>query len=566
MRRLLTIVAVTWSFSFLHAATFTVTSTSASGAGSFSQAVQDANATPGSDSIVFALAGPVPVSVPPPQHPITDTVSIDGTTQPGFAGSPVVVVSMPAWGCDSIYGHSGEILAFRNGSGGSIVRGLALIGGGVGIRIGAPNVTVAGNYIGLDPGGSAAPVSNCTGISLDHLEARIGGTTASDRNVISGSRHSGITIDGGGSGSTISGNYIGTNAAGNASVPNGHSGIEAAVSGMLFSHRLTVGGTEPGAGNVISGNSHAGIAVWPTSTSLLAARMEWVIAGNRIGVDATGTSAVPNEVGISMESLGGGVIGGNTPAARNIISGNRGHGLRVHYFGPGRGHPTVTGNYIGVAADGETLLGNGGDGIHATFHTNSHYAPGSPWWPMIGGLDAASENRIRGNAGNGITHDAPQLIRRNSISDNGLLGIAGHEFISAWSVSDRELRRPVLNSVVSLPEGTQIRGALLELQPSTAFAVDIYDNAVCDASGYGEARDYVATTTVTTDSMGNADFTVTVPEKLHVVTAIATGPTTSTGISACAVAAAAVPAVTPLGSALLAGALAALGLLVVKAR
>src|SRR5262249_41679297 len=72
-------------------ATFTVTNLHSAGAGSLREAIIAANARPGSDTIAFAVAGTIRIgrtALPP----ITDTVTIDGSTAPSFAGSPVVTV------------------------------------------------------------------------------------------------------------------------------------------------------------------------------------------------------------------------------------------------------------------------------------------------------------------------------------------------------------------------------------------------------------------------------------------------------------------------------------------
>src|SRR5947209_1999009 len=71
------------------AATFTVTNTNDSGAGSLRQAILDANANPGLDTIAFNIPGAgvqtiSPASVLPT---ITDSVIIDGYSQPGSSAN-----------------------------------------------------------------------------------------------------------------------------------------------------------------------------------------------------------------------------------------------------------------------------------------------------------------------------------------------------------------------------------------------------------------------------------------------------------------------------------------------
>src|SRR5205085_3715060 len=86
-----------------------------------------------------------------------------------------------------------------------------------------------------------------------------------------------------------------------------------------------------------------------------------LIQGNFIGTNATGTGAVPNSTtGMSIGSSEN-TIGGTTPQARNLISGNTTHGMLIsgqYTFGN-----VVIGNYIGTDTTGFNPLGNLGFGI-----------------------------------------------------------------------------------------------------------------------------------------------------------------------------------------------------------
>src|SRR5882724_1124641 len=81
---LLGLVSVTAS-----ATIYTVTNTNDTGAGSLRQAIVNANSA---DSIVFNIPGPGPYSINPvsPLQPLKHPVTIDGTTQPGYSGVPLV--------------------------------------------------------------------------------------------------------------------------------------------------------------------------------------------------------------------------------------------------------------------------------------------------------------------------------------------------------------------------------------------------------------------------------------------------------------------------------------------
>ena len=80
--------------------TFVVTNTGDSGAGSLRQAILDANAHPGADRIEFNIPGSgfhtiTPLTALPT---ISDPVTIAGSTQPGFIGSPIIELDGSAAG------------------------------------------------------------------------------------------------------------------------------------------------------------------------------------------------------------------------------------------------------------------------------------------------------------------------------------------------------------------------------------------------------------------------------------------------------------------------------------
>src|SRR5580658_8356842 len=90
----LAVLAFAGFASSLCAATFTLSNNNPSGPGSLQQAILDANANPGPDTIAFNLpAGSRLIAPTSPLPTITDPVTIDGTTQPGYAGAPLVQVS-----------------------------------------------------------------------------------------------------------------------------------------------------------------------------------------------------------------------------------------------------------------------------------------------------------------------------------------------------------------------------------------------------------------------------------------------------------------------------------------
>src|SRR5947209_2840905 len=159
-------------------AVFTVTTTDDSGPGSLRQAILDANANPELDTIAFAIGdGGVQTIRPKSDLPnITDPVILDGTTQPGFAGQPLIVLN----GSDSTSPQS-SINGLTITAGSTTVRGLVIQAFDIGILLsGGGNNTIAGNYLGTDVTGTQA-VGNGSGVDIRGSNNVVGGTTAADR-------------------------------------------------------------------------------------------------------------------------------------------------------------------------------------------------------------------------------------------------------------------------------------------------------------------------------------------------------------------------------------------------
>ena len=218
---------------------------------------------------------------------------------------------------------------------------------------GATHILIAGNDIGVAASGGALLGPNAFGgIQIDSSSnITIGGTTAAARNIVSGSSDivpgkPGAEISlSGGSNNVVQGNYIGTNAAGTQAVANDSDGIDvAAETGDL------IGGTSPGAGNLISGNAGFGIAISGSSAP------GTTVQGNTIGTDATGNQALGNgNSGVSISSPNN-TIGGSAPGAGNLISGNNAGGQpNVILTGAGAENNLVQGNLIGPARSGAPL-------------------------------------------------------------------------------------------------------------------------------------------------------------------------------------------------------------------
>ena len=126
----------------------TVANLNDSGEGSLRDAIQQANAYDGQNGkkIIFSVAGTITLSSALPE--LSKRVSIDGSSAPGFSGSPVVAVDFN--------GRSG--LKFAAGANYSRITALSLVGAsGAGLTLVASRVTVQANYIGILPNGSKDP-------------------------------------------------------------------------------------------------------------------------------------------------------------------------------------------------------------------------------------------------------------------------------------------------------------------------------------------------------------------------------------------------------------------------
>jgi hypothetical protein len=171
--------------------TFTVSNTNDAGAGSLRQAILDANANPGADIIDFNINGVGPHTIQPVSAlpSITDPVVIDGTSEPDFAGTPMVEL-------DGTNAGSAEGLHLLGGT--STIRGLVINRFELnGIDIGAftTNNVIEGNYIGTDVTGTSALGNDGNGINIAESSGNmVGGLTAAARNVISGNNTHGVEI------------------------------------------------------------------------------------------------------------------------------------------------------------------------------------------------------------------------------------------------------------------------------------------------------------------------------------------------------------------------------------
>ncbi|MEY2410561.1 MAG: hypothetical protein QOF48_3231, partial [Verrucomicrobiota bacterium] len=270
----------------------TVITTNDSGPGSFRQALLDANDAPGENLIIFNLlgGGAQVIHLLTALPVVTSPVIIDGWSQPGFAGTPLVQLDGSAAG-----GADGLVIVAGN----SVIRGLALTGFATAIRLETNgNDVVQGNYIGLSPGGTNAPGNTADGIFISTASNLIGGTNSAERNVIAGNGGSGIHFDTPGAVSNlVYGNFIGTTASG--TTPAGNAG-----DGIRFSNgaaRNAVGGSSASQANAIGFNGRNGVALEPLAGTGNGLRGNAIFANAALGIDL-GTDGVTANDGADVDA------------------------------------------------------------------------------------------------------------------------------------------------------------------------------------------------------------------------------------------------------------------------
>ena len=597
---------------------YNVTNVLDAGPGSFRQAILDATAHAG-NTIHFTInSGPTKISLLSALPTVTNSVVIDATTLAGYNGRPLLELDGTAvtagyglWlkatnvtvrgfvihsfglgpngrsairidnGSDTVQncylGTSADgLTSLPNGfSGLEAGAGSNLIGGtgphdrnvisgnaSAGIfLVNSPGNTIQGNYIGVGSDGSTKLPNGTNGISavFNCPGNIIGGTLPGARNVIS-NNYDGIYLSPNSGSAIIQGNYIGTDALGLVAEPNLQAGIEVQAA------NVTIGGTAPGAGNLISGNAGSGIALDGlvcTGTT---------VQGNSIGTDVAGRSPLSNAIGISLlSSTHGNQIGGTTPASRNLISGNSTNVLCVHaansiifqgnYIGtdytglnalPNLGDPSI--NTVGILLQGSDIVNNliggtvvGAANIIAGLHGDGillQSASQNTIQNNIIGFVATDGVRTVGNDGNGInimTYGGAtgvaigNIITGNTIRSNGLSGIVafagtnnrmtgnaisgngrlaidlgGSGFpidndLGDADVGSNDLQNfPILTSF-----NTGNIGGTLNSIAGKNYSLDFYWSATQDAAGYSQGEFWIGSTNVPTNSASDGSFTFT---------------------------------------------------------
>jgi hypothetical protein len=509
-RRTILFIAFSLSLvSFSFGAVFTVTNTNPTGPGSLDQAIIDANANAGPDAIVFAIAGPPPYVITPGfpgLTPITDTVTINGYTQPGASQGPigtrVILVSING----ALAGNSNGLTIDANDV---TIAGLninSFIGNGISVPNGADSLFIWGNFIGSDITGFNDAGNGRSGIALVNatedgpggsdmvvIGTNSDGTADTDEgNLISGNGLDGIfgwTL----TNSIISGNFIGSDrTAVGTTLGNGRNGILLTVASN--SNRIGTNGDNTNDTQELNGiirNAAAGISIAANSN-------DNIISGNIVGLDINGAAAGNTGNGIEIINSSNNRVGldendADFNAERNVVSSNGGNGIAIigqDFFGnfdPAISN-IIAGNYVGTTPTDDPR-GNGGNGIalgSANGVTNGFNLIGSNG---DGILDNQEGNVIAYNSVFGIaTSNTPDvtgdIFSINSIYNNSSLGIdLGGNGVTANDNGDAD---PGPNEYFNFPVITSTYGNGTDLFVSgisgTNTVIEVY---VDDGSGEG---------------------------------------------------------------------------------
>ncbi len=349
--------------SSLNASTFTVTKTTGHADSTLIWALEQCQTNPGADTVNFDLSQDDPqynsqfwtIELDGSLPTLTDDATfIDGQTQKDRISyewdGPVIEIN----GLASSASHPG----LQINSSYNIISHLAFVNfPATAISISGASSkynTITGCYIGISADGSTSKENNGNGIECVNYSSH---TSICYGNVISNNTRYGIQFENS-SDNKILGNIVGTDASGLEARPNG--AYPKKYAGVNISHiskNNQVGdGTETGR-NILSGNHRTGIRFEKTGAE------NNILQGNYIGVGSDGITKIPNgEAGLLIgRDAKYNIVGGDTPEQANIISGNHSSGVQMARESS---FNTLKGNLIGLDASGTVAVPNDHNGIY----------------------------------------------------------------------------------------------------------------------------------------------------------------------------------------------------------
>ncbi len=259
---------------------------------------------------------------------------------------------------------------------------------------GAEENLIIGNYIGIDSTGLNI-LDNHVGILIKTNADKniIGGTSAEERNVISGNSEIGVYIESCDS-NIVTGNYIGPDATGLNPLKVGDTLFQAnGIELNTVAKYNIIGGYSSNERNIISGNRVYGMIYYGQTS-------ENYLIGNYIGTDVTGNVAMPNATGICVDASSN-----HNYIYENVLSGNISYGIFL--VTNGTYYNEVKRNFIGTNAAGTDTIPN----------DVGLLISGGARYNIIGGSSFADANIISGNRYEGIEL-ADNLTYYNEVSYN----------------------------------------------------------------------------------------------------------------------------------------------------
>lgn len=444
--------------------------------------------------------------------------------------------------------------------------------GGIELFDGNSNI-IAGNYIGTSTDGLKLVRNRAYGLHLGNSNNNRIGTNADgvsdllELNLISGNETNAIQLANSDF-NVVAGNWLGLSSDGETPIANAHSGM------WIYggSSDNLVGTNDDGVRddverNIISGNRFQGVAIDGSSDGASKTEKN-VVAGNFIGTDRTGTKAVANETGVLLlRGTMSNIIGTQATsrpdsAAGNVISGNQFNGVLIRYTGTVGNR--VSGNLIGLSADGMHPLGNKHAGVTIAEGPVSNFVGGATAkeantiganenhgvWIVDGShnnfvdgnfigfaidhstamgngvsgltIQNSSQNQIGTTVANTIAHNVQAGIAvtsnssfLNNLSKNSIYGNAGiaidlgNDGPTSNDTNDVDIgpnrlqNYPTLVSAATTGSKLQIAGSL-NSRPDTAFRIEYFE--VTGATNSFDSMNYLGSSNVTTDRLGNVNW------------------------------------------------------------
>ncbi len=335
-------------------------------------------------------------------------------------------------------------------TGANEVRGNLIAAEFVGLELLGDGNTVQGNQIGTDAAGTAA-IPSGLGVNVEGGDDNlIGGTSAEEANVISGNAFGGLQIEAGdatdpeeeigpGTGNEVKGNFVGTDATATIAIPNGV-GFGLAGLAITISDHNTIGGSEPGAGNVIAANDGEGLFIVGTGAE------ENRVLGNWIGTTPAGAANL-----------------GNGKSGVRILDASRN---RVGETGANGSQNTIAHN----GEDGVSVVQSAGTATGNAILRNAIFENGSAAGDLA--IDLAAD------------------------------GLTANDALDADAGANALQNTPMIASSTS-SGGGKVTWTLASAA-TTSYRLEFFASDACDTSGNGEAQRFLGASTVVTDAAGQA--------------------------------------------------------------